>query len=52
MPMNDASASDNCSDVSITVSETLAGNAAATTIVRVHCDDACGNNTCEPDDHC
>ena len=28
MPMDDASASDNCSDVSITVSETLAGNAA------------------------
>ena len=39
MPMDDA-ASDNCSDVSITVeSETIAGDAAGNhTIVHVHCD--------------
>ena len=48
MPMDDATASDNCSDVSITVaSETLAGNAAGNyTIVRTFtATDACGNNT-------
>ena len=48
MPMDDASASDNCSDVSITVeSETLAGNAAGNyTIVRTFtATDACGNST-------
>ena len=47
MPMDDASASDNC-DVSITVeSETLAGNAAGNyTIVRTFtATDACGNST-------
>ena len=39
MPMDDASASDNCSDVSITVeSETLAGNAAQLhDCPHVHC---------------
>ena len=48
MPMDDATASDNCSDVSITVeSETLAGNAAGNyTIVRTFtATDACGNST-------
>ena len=48
MPMDDAAASDNCSDVSITVeSETLAGNAAGNyTIVRTFtATDACGNST-------
>ena len=48
MPMDDASASDNCSDVSITVeSETLAGDAAGNyTIVRTFtATDACGNST-------
>ena len=48
MPMDDASASDNCSDVSITVeSETIAGNAAGNyTIVRTFtATDACGNST-------
>ena len=48
MPMDDATASDNCSDVSITVeSETIAGNAAGNyTIVRTFtATDACGNST-------
>ena len=48
MPMDDASASDNCSDVSITVeSETIAGDAAGNyTIVRTFtATDACGNST-------
>ena len=48
MPMDDATASDNCSDVSITVeSETLAGDAAGNyTIVRTFtATDACGNST-------
>ena len=46
--MDDASASDNCSDVSITVeSETIAGDAAGNyTIVRTFtATDACGNST-------
>ena len=48
MPMDDATASDNCSDVSITVeSETIAGDAAGNyTIVRTFtATDACGNST-------
>ena len=48
MPMDDATASDNCSDVSITVSsDTIAGNAAGNyTIVRTFtATDACGNST-------
>ena len=48
MPMEDATASDNCSDVSITVeSETIAGDAAGNyTIVRTFtATDACGNST-------
>ena len=48
MPMDDATASDNCSDVSITVeSETTAGDAAGNyTIVRTFtATDACGNST-------
>ena len=48
MPMDDATASDNCSAVSITVeSETTAGDAAGNyTIVRTFtATDACGNST-------
>ena len=55
MPMDDASASDNCSDVSITVeSETLAGNAAGNyTIVRTFtATDACGSSTSASRRHC
>ena len=46
--MDDATASDNCSEVSITVeSETIAGDAAGNyTIVRTFtATDACGNST-------
>ena len=49
MPMDDATALDNCSDVSITVGETIAGDAVATIVRSVT--DACGNSICEPDDH-
>ena len=51
MPMEDATASDNCSDVSITVeSETIAGDAAGNyTIVRTFtATDACGNTSTKP----
>ena len=48
MPLDDASASDNCSDVSIEVaSETIAGDAAGNyTVVRTFtATDDCGNST-------
>ena len=52
MPMDDASASDNCSDVSITVeSETLAGNASNYTIVRTFHNRRL-QQLLQADDHC
>ena len=50
--MDDATASDNCSDVSITVESETAGDAAGNYIVRTFtATDACGNSTSKPDDH-
>ena len=49
--MEDATASDNCSDVSITVDETVQAMPLATTIVHTFtATDACGNSTSQPDD--